>query len=93
MKIAITSTLSSFDAPVGTKLHQSRYLLIVDIQTMDYKVMINPVMMVSGPAMWKLFTQELLQEDVRIILSGDNEPKVSKLLGYTGIQVIIAIVI
>ena len=94
MKIAVTSTHSTLDKPVGNKLHSSKYLLIIDPEsivtpdTIEYKVMRNPVMVVSGPAMWKLFTQELLQEDVRIILSGDNDPKVSRLLSHAGIQVI-----
>ena len=88
MKIAVTSTLPSFDALVGDKLHQSKYLSIVDLRTMDYKIMTNPMMMVSGPAMWKMFTQELLQEGVRIILSGDCNSNVSKSLGRAGIQVI-----
>lgn len=61
MRVAVTSTLSSLDAPVGAELRHSRYLLIVDIHSMDYKVMINPVMVVNGPAMWKLFIQELWQ--------------------------------
>ncbi len=94
MKIAVTSTHPTLDAPVGTQLRGSKYLLIIDPElivnpdTIEYKVMMNPLLALSGPAMWRLFTQELLQEDVRIILSGDNDPKVSRLLGHTGIQVI-----
>ena len=88
MNIAVTSTLSSLDAPVGTKLRHSKYVLIVDTNTMDYKVMINPVVVVSNSAMWKLFIQELLQEDVRIILSGDRNSKLSKFMDHIGIRII-----
>ncbi len=94
MKIAVTSTHPTLDTPVGDKLHSSKYLLIIDPElivnpdTIEYKVMINPTMMVSGPAMWKLFTQELLQEDVRIILSGDSNFNVPKSLRCAGIQII-----
>jgi predicted Fe-Mo cluster-binding NifX family protein len=94
MKVAVTSTLPSFDASVGTKLHSSKYLLIIDTElivnpdTVEYKVMMNPVMMVSGPAKWKLFSQELFQEDVQVLLSGDCNSEVAKSLGHVGIQVI-----
>ena len=94
MKIAVTSTHPTLDVPVGTQLHHSKYLLIIDSElivnpdTIEYKVMRNPVMVVSGPAMWKLFTQELLQEDVRIILSGDCNSNVAKSLDNAGIQII-----
>lgn len=88
MKIAVISTRSSFDSPVGEKLQQAKYLLIVDLCKMDYKVMINPTRMVSGPSMWKLIAHELLEENVRFILSGEIDSDVSKLLGRVGIQVI-----
>ena len=94
MKVAVTSTHPTLDAPMGTKLHCSKYLLIIDSElivnpdTIEYKVMRNPVMVVSGPAMWKLFTQELLQQDVRIILVGDYNSNASKSLRRAGIQVI-----
>jgi predicted Fe-Mo cluster-binding NifX family protein len=94
MKVAVTSTLPSFDALVGTELHSSKYLLIIDPElifnhdTIEYKVMMNPVMMVSGPAKWKLFTQELFQEDVQVLLSGDCNSEAAEYLGHLGIQVI-----
>ncbi len=88
MKIAVTSTLPSLDAPVGTELNDSKYLMIINPDTMEYKVMMNPIMAVGGPAMWELFTQELLQEDVRIILVGNHNSNISKSLDSAGIQII-----
>ncbi len=94
MKIAVTSTHPTLDTPVGTKLHSSKYLLIIDPElivdpdTIEYKIMMNPVMMVSGPAMWELFTQELLQEDVQILLSGDCNSNATESLAHAGIQII-----
>ncbi len=88
MKIAVTSTFPSIYARVGAKLPSSDYLLIIDIDTMEYEAMMNPLLALSGPAMWKLFVQELLQEDVRIILSGDCNSNVSKSLGRAGLQII-----
>ena len=88
MKIAVTSAIPTIDAPVGTKLLNSKYLLIINPDTMEYKAMLNLILSISGPAMWKLFTQELFQEDVGIILVGDCNSNVSKSLGDAGIQVI-----
>ncbi len=94
MKIAVTSTHSTLDKPVGNKLHSSKYLLIIDPEsivtpdTIEYKVMMNPLLALSGPAMWKLFTQELLQQDIHIILVGDYNSNASKYLGRAGIQII-----
>ncbi len=87
MRIAVASTLPNLDALVGDELHRSKYLLIINPDTMDYKIMMNPFMVVSGPAMWKLFTQELLQEDVRIVLVGDYDSDTSKSLFSAGIQI------
>ncbi len=94
MKIAVTSTRPTLDTPVGTKLHRSKYLLIIDPElivnpdTIEYEVMMNPLLALSGPAMWKLFAQELLQEDVQILLSGDYNSNVAKSLGHAGIEII-----
>lgn len=87
MKIAVASTLPDINSPVGDDLHCSKYLLIINPDTMDYKIMLNPFMVVSGPAMWKLFTQELLNEDVRIVLAGNYDPDTSRALRSAGIQI------
>ena len=88
MKVAVTSTLPTIDACVGTKLRRSKYLLIVDLDTMEYEAMPNPIMALSGPAAGKLFAQQLLQENVSIVLANNCGSDMRKSLSRTGIQII-----
>lgn len=88
MKVAVTSTLPTIDACVGTGLRRSKYLLIIDIDTMKYEAMPNPILSIGGPAAGKLFAQQLLQKDVTKILTNSCSPDIRKTLGLAGIQVI-----
>ena len=88
MKVAITSTLPTIDACVGTKLRGSKYLLIVDIDTMKYETMPNLFLAVSGSVVGKLFAQQLLEVNVSKVLANNCDSDVLKSLGRTGIQVI-----
>ncbi len=89
MKIAVPSTLPTLDAHMGTRFCRNKYLLIIELETMEYEVMMNPVMALSGPAAGKLFAQQLLQENVRIVLSNHCNSSILKFLGSAGIQVIV----
>ena len=88
MKIAVTSTLPTLDARVGSKLSRSKYLLIIDIDTMEYEAMPNPVMALGGPAAGRLFAQQLLQENVSKVLANNCDSNILKFLGSAGIQII-----
>lgn len=92
MKISVVSELPTLDACIGTHFRCSKYLLIIDLDTMEYEAMPNPVIVLSGPAAGKLFAQQLLQENVRIVLAGSYSSKISKsflkALGGVGIQII-----
>ena len=88
MKVAVTSALPTIDACIGTKLCGSKYLLIVDLDTMKYEAMSNPIMALSGPAAGKLFAQQLLQEDVSKVLANNCSSDMLKSLDHAGIQII-----
>lgn len=88
MKVAVTSTLPTIDACVGTKLRCSKYLLIVDLDTMKYEAMPNPFLAVSGPAAGKLFAQQLLEVNISKVLANNCSSDIRKSLGRTGIQII-----
>ncbi len=88
MKVAVTSTLPTIDACVGTKLRGSKYLLIVDIDTMKCEAMSNPFLAVSGPAAGKLFAQQLLEVNISKVLANNCSSDIQKSLSRTGIQVI-----
>ena len=88
MKIAVVSELSTIDACVGTELRNSKYLLIIDIDTMEYEAMPNPIMALSGPAAGKLFAQQLLEVNVSKVLANNCGSDMLKSLGCTDVQVI-----
>ncbi len=88
MKIAIPSTLLTIDVCIGRKLSCSKYLLIVELSTMEYEAMTNPLLLLSGPAAGKLFAMELLEENVAIVLADGCNSSISKSLGSAGIQLI-----
>ena len=88
MKIAVTSTLPTIDACVGTKLRYSKYLLIIDLDTMKYKAMPNPFLAVSGPAAGKLIARQLLELNISKILVNSCNSDIRKSLSGAGIQII-----
>ena len=69
MKIAVTSTGPTLDDYVSTEFDHSKYLLIIDFDTLEYEAMISPVIVDSGPAAGKLLAQQLLRADVSKVLA------------------------
>jgi predicted Fe-Mo cluster-binding NifX family protein len=88
MKVAVASMYATIDTCVGTQLHRSNYLLIIDLDTIEYEVMQNPILVLSGPAAGKLFAQQLLQENVSKVLVNNCSPDLRKSLGLAGIQIV-----
>ncbi|MHC4105536.1 MAG: NifB/NifX family molybdenum-iron cluster-binding protein [Planctomycetota bacterium] len=92
MKIAVTSTGPTLDDYVSTEFDHSKYLLIVDFDTLKYEAMISPVLVDSGPAAGRLLAQQLLQENVSKVLAShinfDVLKSFLKSLRGTGIQII-----
>ncbi len=92
MKIAVTSTGPTLDDDVSTEFDHSKYLLIVDFDTLKHEAMISPVMTDSGPAAGRLLAEQLLQENVSKILASHINFDVLKSflnsLQGTGIQII-----
>ncbi len=50
MKICVTSTGPSLDAPVDPRFGRCQYFVIVDSETMEYEAMQNPSIGASGSA-------------------------------------------
>jgi predicted Fe-Mo cluster-binding NifX family protein len=92
MKIAITSSGPTLDDYISTEFESSKYLLIIDFDTLEYEAMISPVMVDSSSTVGELFAQQLLQADVSIILVNHISFNVLKSflksLRGTGIQII-----
>ncbi len=88
MKIAVASALPTLDACVATQFHRSKYILIIDLDTMEYKAITNPLILLSGPATGKLFAQELLEENVGIVMVSNCSSNILRFLGNAGIGII-----
>ena len=88
MKVAVTVEFSALNAPLGSQLKCSECLLIIDPDTMEYKIMINPLMVFQGHQRLENLVLELLEEYVGIILAEDCESTLSEYLGTKGIKVL-----
>jgi predicted Fe-Mo cluster-binding NifX family protein len=76
MKIAITSTGPTLEDNVSTEFADSRYLLIVDFDTLSYEAVISPVIADDSPAAGRLLAQHLWREGVSKILANHSNPEV-----------------
>lgn len=92
MKIAIMSTGPTLEDNVSSEFGDSKFLLIVDFDSLKYEVMISPVILDDGPAAGRLLAQQLLQEGVSKILAShinyDVLKSFLKTLRGTGIQIV-----
>jgi predicted Fe-Mo cluster-binding NifX family protein len=92
MKIAVTSTGPTLDDHVATEFDHSKYLLVVDCETMEYEATISPVVTDTGPATGRLFAEQLLQANVSKVLASHVRFGVLKAflrsLHGTGIQIV-----
>jgi predicted Fe-Mo cluster-binding NifX family protein len=69
MRIAVTSTGPTLDDYVSTEFDRSKYLLIIDFDTLECEAMISPVMVEEGSAAGKLLAQQLSQAGVSKVLA------------------------
>lgn len=69
MKIAVTSTGPTLDDHIATEFDHSKYLLIVDCDTMEFEAMISPVVAGVGPAAGRLFARQLLEANASKVLA------------------------
>jgi predicted Fe-Mo cluster-binding NifX family protein len=88
MKVAIPSNEPRLDARVEGELCRGKYVLIVDVNTMTYEPVANPIMWLDSDVAMKVFVQELLQRNVSKVLARECSSDARKCLGLAGIQII-----
>ena len=88
MKAAVTSTSRFIDGSIGTKTMFGRYLIIFDIDSMEYEAIINPINALKDISAIELFAEILSQEDISVLFINDCNPDLKKTLEYSGIEVI-----
>ncbi|MHC5059598.1 MAG: NifB/NifX family molybdenum-iron cluster-binding protein [Planctomycetota bacterium] len=85
----MTSTGPTLEHCVGTRAGRCGYLLIVDLDTMQYEAMQNPLVALRGPAAGKLFATIMSQENVHIILTGSCGLNRLRVLSDAGIAILV----
>jgi predicted Fe-Mo cluster-binding NifX family protein len=86
MKVAISATRPSLEAPVDSRFGKSRYLIFLDSETMEFEAVENPNLMSltdSGGQMARL----VANEGAQLLLTGQCGPQAREVLSKAGIQV------
>lgn len=86
MKIAVPSAHPKIDANIETDLCDSKYVLIVDSETMKYKAIVNPITSQGSAFAVELLIQKLLERNVRKVLTNKCSCDMQRRLGLSGIQ-------
>jgi predicted Fe-Mo cluster-binding NifX family protein len=88
MKVAVASATRFIDESVATKARFGEYLLIADIDTMEYEAIVNPINALRDKSAIRLFAEILLDEDISKLFLNDCKPEITEALEASGIQVI-----
>ncbi|MFV9631279.1 MAG: NifB/NifX family molybdenum-iron cluster-binding protein [Methanosarcinales archaeon] len=86
MKICVTSTGTTMDAPVDPRFGRCQYFMIVDLDTMEYESMSNPSINASGGAGIQA-AQTVAGKGVDAIATGNVGPNATQTLSAAGIQI------
>ena len=88
MKIAITSSGTTFDAHVDPQFGRCPYFMLVDTETMDGKAIENPNVALGGGAGIQA-AQLMSDRGVETVLTGNCGPNAHETLSAVGIEVIV----
>jgi len=69
MKICVTTTTSSLDAPVDPRFGRCPYFVIVDSETMQYEAISNPALHVASGAGIQA-VQLIANKGVEVVITG-----------------------
>ena len=87
MKICVTSTGPSLDAPVDPRFGRCQYFVIVDTETMEYEAMQNPSIGASGGAGIQA-AQTVAGKGVSAVVTGNLGPNATQTLTAAGITMV-----
>jgi len=87
MKICVTSTGPSLDAPVDPRFGRCQYFMIVDSETMEYEAMPNPSIGASGGAGIQA-AQTVSGKGVSVVVTGNLGPNAVQTLTAAGIEMV-----
>ena len=87
MKICVTSTGPSLDAPVDPRFGRCQYFMIVDSETLEYEAMQNPSVCISGGAGIQA-AQNIAGIGISVVITGNLGPNAVQTLTAAGITMV-----
>ena len=87
MKICVSSTADSLDAPVDPRFGRCPYFIIVDSDTMQFEVIPNAASGAMGGAGIQA-TQIIVSKGVKVVITGNVGPNAFQALSAAGIKII-----
>jgi len=90
MKIAVTSTGPSLDAPVDPRFGRAQYILVVDLESMAVEPIENPSVQASGGAGVQT-AQMVAATGAAAVLTGNVGPNAYHALSAGGMKVYIGV--
>lgn len=86
MKVAVSAQENHLDSPTDPRFGRARYFLIVDIDSLDYKVILNPnVNAVGGAGIQS--AQLVIKQGVKSVITGSCGPNAFRVLRAADIDV------
>lgn len=87
MKICVTASTNTLDAPIDPRFGRCAYFVIVDPETMKFEVFSNLASGASGGAGIQA-AQTVANKGVQVLLTGDVGPNAFQALSAAGIDVV-----
>jgi predicted Fe-Mo cluster-binding NifX family protein len=87
MKICVSATANSLDAPVDPRFGRCQYFLIVDSETMQFEAVPNMASGAMGGAGIQA-AQIIASKGVKVLITGNVGPNAFQALSAAGIQII-----
>ena len=87
MKVAVSASAPSLDAPVDPRFGRCAYIIIVETDTMQFEALQNPAQYAGGGAGIQL-AQLVASKGVKAVLTGNVGPNAYQALSAAGIQII-----
>jgi predicted Fe-Mo cluster-binding NifX family protein len=88
MKVAVSAAGPNLDSPVDPRFGRCQFLLIVDIDSLDFEAVENPAVMAPGGA--GIQAAELMaNRGVEAVITGNCGPNAYQVLSAAGIEVFV----
>jgi predicted Fe-Mo cluster-binding NifX family protein len=87
MKICITATANGLDVQVDPRFGRSAYLLIVDVETMQYEAIPNMAAGATGGAGIQA-AQTIANKGAKVLVTGNVGPNAFQALSAAGIEIV-----